>query len=138
MSFRRSLFHRVDVERRIGEYEVELAGGGVRVVVVAVDVAAVADVAFEPVHGEVEAAQAAGFVGFFDAADREFGGGIFLVLGDEARRLHEHAARTARGVEDAAVEGFDDFGEQAHDARRRVELAAFWPSVRANSPRKYS
>jgi hypothetical protein len=46
------------------------------------------------------------------------------MLGNEACRLHEHAARTAGGVEDAAVEGFDDFGEQADDAARRVELAA--------------
>jgi hypothetical protein len=86
------LVHRIDVEGRIGEDEVELPGGGVRVVVVAVDVAAVFDIAFQPMHGEVEAAQAAGFVGLFDAADGEFGGGVLLVLGNEARRLHEHAA----------------------------------------------
>ena len=118
------LVHRVDVERRIGEDEVELAGGVVRVVVVAVDVAAVADVALQPVHGEVEAAQAAGLVGLLDAADGELGGGVLLVLGDEARRLHEHAAGAAGGIEDAAVEGLDDLGEQPDDAARRVELAA--------------
>ena len=118
------LVHRVDVERRIGEDEVELAGGVVRVVVVAVDVAAVADVAFQAVHGEVQAAEAAGFVGLLDAADGELGGGVLLVLGDEARRLHEHAAGAAGGVEDAAVEGLDDLREQPDDAARRVELAA--------------
>ena len=47
--------HRVDVERRIGEDEVELAGGIVGVVVVTVDVAAVADVTFAPMDGKVEA-----------------------------------------------------------------------------------
>ena len=95
-----------------------------RIVVVAVDVAAVFDVAFQPMHGEVETAQAAGFVGLFDAADGEFGSGVLLVLGNEARRLHEHAAGTAGGVKDAAVEGFDDLGQQLDDAARRVELAA--------------
>lgn len=44
--FQPFLVHRIDVERRIGEDEVKLAGGVVRVVVVAVDVATVADVAF--------------------------------------------------------------------------------------------
>jgi hypothetical protein len=38
--------------------------------------------------------------------------GFLLVLGDEARRLHEHAARAAGGVEDAAVKGLDHLGEQ--------------------------
>jgi hypothetical protein len=118
------LVDRVDVEGRIGEDEIELAGGSVRVVVIAVDVAAMANVAFQSVHGEVEAAQAAGFVGLFDAADGQFGSRILLMLGDKARRLHEHAAGAAGGVENAAMEGFDDFAEQPDDAARRVELAA--------------
>jgi len=108
----------------LGEHEVELTSGGVRVVVVAVDVAAVADVALQPVHGEVEAGEAAGLVGLLDAADGELGGGVLVVLGHEAGRLHEHAARAAGGVEDAAVEGLDHLGEQLHDAGGRVELAA--------------
>lgn len=62
-------------------------------------------------HGEVEAAQAAGFVGLLHATDGELSGRVLLVLGDKARRLHEHAAGTAGGVEDAAVEGLDDLGE---------------------------
>ena len=132
------LVHGVDVERRIGEDEVELAGGVVRVVVVAVDVAAVADVAFQAVDGEVQAAEAAGFVGLLDAVDGEFGGGVLLVLGHEARGLDEHAAGTARGVEDAPVVGLDDFGEEADDAAGRVELAAPLALGLANSPRKYS
>ena len=45
-----------------------------RVVVVAVDVAAVFDFAFEAVDGEVQAAEASGLVGFLDAVDGEFGG----------------------------------------------------------------
>jgi hypothetical protein len=70
----------------------------VRVVVIAVDVAAVAAVAFQPLHGEVEAAQAAGFVGLFNASEGRFGGGVLLMLGDEARPLHEHATGAAGGV----------------------------------------
>ena len=80
------LVHGVDVERRIGEDEVEAAGGVVRVVVVAVDVAAVADVAFEAVDGEVQAAEAAGFVGLLDAVDGEFCSGILLVLAPRSAR----------------------------------------------------
>ena len=49
------LVHGVDVERRVGEDEVEAARGVVRVVVVAVDVAAVFDFAFEAVDGYARA-----------------------------------------------------------------------------------
>src|ERR1700730_17794702 len=51
---------RVDVERRIGEDEIELAGRRVRIVIVAVDVTAVADVTFQAVDGEVQTTEAAG------------------------------------------------------------------------------
>ena len=122
--FQPLLVHGVDVERRIGEDEVEPAGGVVRVVVVAVDVAAVADVAFQPVDGEVHAAEAAGFVGLLDAVDGEFGGGVLLVLRHEPGGLDEHAARTAGGVEDAPVVGLDDLGEEPDDAAGGVKLAA--------------
>ena len=64
------------VERRVGEDEVEAARDVVRVVVVAVDVAAVFDFAFEAVDSEVQAAQAAGFVGFLDAVDGDLRGGV--------------------------------------------------------------
>ena len=103
--------------------KVEAAGGIVRIVVVAVDVAAVFDFAFEAVDGEVQAAEASGFVGFLDAVDGQLRCGILLMLGDEARRGDEHAARTARGVEDAPVVGLDDFGEEADDAAGGVKFA---------------
>ncbi len=96
----------------------------VRIVVVAVDIAAVADVAFQPVHRQVEAAEAAGFVGLLDAVDGQLGRGVAAVFGHEARRLHEHAAGAAGRVEDAAVERFADLGQQLDDAAGRVELAA--------------
>jgi len=112
---------RVHIEGWIGQHEIELAGGIVRVVVVAVHVTTVADVPLQPVHGEVQARQSAGLVGLLDAT---VGGRVLLVLGNEAGRLHEHAARAAGRVEDAAVEGFDHLGEQLDDAGGRVELAA--------------
>ncbi|MNR68740.1 hypothetical protein D3C85_1934910 [compost metagenome] len=62
-------------------------------------------------YRQVEAAQAAGFIGFLDAANGELGGRVFMVFGHKTRRLHEHAARPAGGVENAAVEGFNHFGE---------------------------
>jgi hypothetical protein len=43
---------------------------------------------------------------------------------DELLRLHEHAARAAGGVEDAALIGLDHLDQQADDAFRRIELAA--------------
>ncbi len=58
--FEMFLVYGVDVESWSGEDEVEASGG----VVVAVDLAAMADVAFEAVHREVYAIQASGFVGF--------------------------------------------------------------------------
>jgi hypothetical protein len=73
------LVHGVDVEGRVGEDEVEASGGFVGVVVVAVHLAAVADVAFEAVDGEVHAAQAAGFVGLLDAVDGQFAGRVAAV-----------------------------------------------------------
>ncbi len=95
-----------------------------RVVVVAVDIAAVADVAFQPMHGEVEAGEAAGLVGLLHAADGQLGGRVLVALGHEARRLHEHTPRTAGRVEDAAVVRLNHLGEQLHDAGGGVELAA--------------
>ena len=38
--------------------------------------------------------------------------------------LHEHAARAAAGVVDAALVGREHLDQHAHDAGRRVELAA--------------
>jgi hypothetical protein len=56
---------------RLGEDEVEATGGLVRVVVIFVDKAAVAGIAFEGVNGEVHAAAASGFVAIFDGVNVE-------------------------------------------------------------------
>lgn len=94
------------------------------IVVVAVDVAAVADVTFETVDSEVQATKAAGLIGLFNSMNGEFSGGVLLMLRHKPRRLDEHAARTASGIEDAAVIGLNHLGQQADDATGRVELAA--------------
>ena len=46
------------------------------------------------------------------------------MLVDEARALHEHAARPAGRVEDLAVEGLDDLDDQPDDRGRCEVLAA--------------
>ena len=46
------------------------------------------------------------------------------MLVDEPGALDEHAARSARGVEDLAVERLDDLDDQADDRGRREVLAA--------------
>src|SRR5438445_9793495 len=79
----------------------------------------------------------------FDAADRKVHhgeaarGGVALLtvdadvaepaaMGfDEFFRLHKHAAGTAAGVVNAAFVGSEHLDEEAHDALRCVELAAF-------------
>ena len=62
-----------------------------RVVVVAVHLSAVAYIAFQAMDSQVQAAQAAGFVGFFDAVNGKFRAGILFVLGYEPSGLDEHA-----------------------------------------------
>ena len=58
-----------------------------------------------------------------------------LVLGNEARRGDEHAARTARGVKDAPVVGLDDFGEEADDAAGGVKLIRAGPRAHPSGNR---
>ena len=86
--------------------------------------AAVGVLGNEAMDGEVHATEATGFVGLLHSVDGEFVGGVLLVLLHEPRGGDEHTARTAGWVEDAAVERFNDLGEQANNAARRVELAS--------------
>jgi len=57
--------------------------------------------------------------------DRQFTRRIFLVFGNKARALHEHAARPTGGIEDGAVVRLDYFDDKSNDAGRREKLAAF-------------
>ena len=63
-----------------------------RVFVVAVHVAAVADRALQAMHRQVHAAQPAGFIGFLHAADGQVAGRVAAVGLHEAGALHIHAA----------------------------------------------
>ena len=97
--FETLLVHSLTLNGRRGESRSAI--GVMWVVVVAVDVATVANFAFETVDREVQATEASGFVGFLYALDGEFCSGILFVLRDEARGLDEHATGTARRVENA-------------------------------------
>ena len=110
----------VDVKGRVREDEVEPSRGGVGVVVVA---DGLLDIPLEAVDGEVHAAKVGGGAFLLLAEDGELLGGVLPVLGDEAGALDEHAAGAAGGVEDVAVVGLEDLGEEADDAGGGVELS---------------
>ena len=110
----------VDVEGRIRKDEVELSRGGVGIVVVA---DGLLDIPLEAMDGEVHAAEVGGGAFFLLAEDGELLGGVLPMLGDEAGALDEHAAGAAGGVEDVAVVGLEDLGEEADDAGGGVELS---------------
>lgn len=114
----------VDVEGRVREDEVELPRGGVGVVVVA---DGLLDIPLEAVDSEVHAAEVGGGAFFLLAEDGELLGGVLPMLGDEAGTLDEHAAGAAGGVEDVAVVGLEDLGEEADDAGGGVELSPTLP-----------
>jgi hypothetical protein len=88
--FQPLLVHSIDVERRIGENKIKFAGGLVRIVVIAVNLPAVADVAFQSVHRKIHAAEASGVIGLLNAVDGKFGRWIFLMFGYEAGGSNEH------------------------------------------------
>ena len=105
----------IDVERRIGHHEVEPADAVVEVLVVAV---ALADLAREPVDGEVHLRQPHRLARLLLAVDRELLARRPAVALDEVGGVDEHAARAAGRVEDPAVERLDDLDDQPHDRRR--------------------
>ena len=119
-SFKRSLSAALTLNGGVARTKSKPSGG----VVVAVDLAGMADVAFEAVHREVYAIQASGFVGFLDTVDGKFRGGVLHVLGAEAGRLDEHTPGTARTVKHAAAVGLEHLDQKLDHAARRVKLAA--------------
>ncbi len=118
--------HHVHVERRVGHDEV--AGANERFPVtqlmdVLVKGVRLADVALEPMHGQVHLGQADGGGGLLLA---EEGHALHRLLPpplDKVAGLYEHAARTAGGIEDDAMVGLDDVDDGLHKRRRGEKLA---------------
>ncbi len=107
------------VEGRIGQDVVRLEvreGVGVEAV-------ALGDVGADAADGEVHVGQAPGRVVGLLAVDADVADAAAVLL-DEALAGHEHAARTAAGVVDAAPIRRQHLDEHADDVAGRVELAA--------------
>jgi len=84
-----------------------------------------ANIAGQAVYCQVHTAEAHGLGGLLLPIDGDFVGGVLLVVLHEAGALHKHAARTAGGVEDAPVKGFDDLDDQFDNGGGGEKFAAF-------------
>jgi len=111
------------IERRIGEEEI---GFEVLVrVIVERALAVPGDVGLDATNGEVHLAEPPGGLIGFLAVDAEVGAASAVGF-DEFFGLHEHAARPATRVKDAAFVRLDHFDEELDDRLRCVEFAAFF------------
>ena len=109
-----------EVEGRIGQYEVGLER---RVAVVEEGVGVVLpQVGLDAPDGEVHLRHLPRRGVRILAVNRDVVDVARVAL-DEARRLHEHPARTAAGVVDTPSEGLQHLNEGLDDARRGVEFA---------------
>ena len=115
--------HFVHVEGRIGHHEIALSDQLVRVLVVGDGLVAGADPALQPVHGEVDLGQLRGGFVLLVAVERDPLHRVLAGVLDEVARLHEHAARAARGVENDAMVRLDHVHDGLDDRGRREELA---------------
>lgn len=128
----------VDVEGRVGGHEVEAPDQIVRVVVIAVEVAAVANVVLEPVHGQIHATEPAGVVDLLDAVQgnaaiivRAAG---LLVFAHESGALHEHAARATRGSRPSSARSRSAYRTRRGPAVLRGREAAVGPQLIGRLP----
>ena len=110
------------VERRIGEDEVGLQVG-MEIALEGVGVLG-AEIGFDAANGEVHLGEAPGGGVALLAVDADVAEPAAVGF-DELLRLHEHAARAAAGIVDAAFVRREHLDEEPDDALRRVELAAF-------------
>ena len=90
---------------------------------VGVEGVAVGDLGVDAANGEVHLGQPPGGVVRLLPVDRDVADAAAVRL-DELLALHEHAARAAAGVVDAAAIGRQHLDQHAHHVGRRVELAA--------------
>ena len=123
------------VEGRVGEDEVGLQIG-MEVAVEGVGVL-FAEIGVDAADGEVHHGQAPGGGVALLAVDADVAEPAAVGF-DELLRLHEHAARAAAGIVDAAFVGREHLDQQADDALRGVELAAFLALGAGELARKYS
>ena len=107
------------VERRVGQHVIGLEVG----VLVVVKRVAMRDLRVDAADREVHLREPPGRVIRFLAVDRDVADAAAVRL-DEFLALHEHAARAAARVVDAALIGREHLDQHAHDMRRRIELAA--------------
>ena len=82
------------------------------------------DIAFEAVNGEVHLAQSDGLRDSLNAVNADLTVPVLFVVVDKLGALDEHTPGAAGGVQDASLEGFDNFDNQPNEGGRREELAA--------------
>ena len=85
------------------------------------------DIALQSVNCEVHLAQSDGLRHPLDAVNADLTVSVLFVVVDEFGALDEHTPGAAGGIEDASLEGFDDFDNQLNERGRREELAAALP-----------
>ena len=78
-------------------------------------------------NGEVHLAQSDGLRHALDSVNADLTVSVFLVVLYEFGALDEHAPGTAGGIEDASLEGFDDFHNQLNERSWGEELASALP-----------
>src|ERR1035437_4311702 len=110
------LVDRINVERRIGEHEVELPRGLVWVVVIAIDLTSVTDVALKAMHREVHPTEPSRLVSLFYAVNPKDIVGLVPVSIHEGSRLDKHAAGPTGRIKNATVVRLKNLDDEADDA----------------------
>ena len=85
------------------------------------------DFAAQTIHREIHLGEVDGLESLFLPINEHAAVAVLQFLAmllNELRRLHEHAARTARGIEHLAAVRLDDLHHEADDGARREKLAA--------------
>ena len=88
------------------------------------------DIAAQAIDRQVHLGEVDGFLGLFLPIDEDAAVPAFQVLAmlpDELRRLHEHAAGAARGIEHLAAMRLDDLDHETNDRTGCEDFAALGP-----------
>ena len=73
---------------------------------------------------KVHLAQAHGILCLFLSINGDVGAGVALMVFDETRTLHKHAAGATGGIEDAPMKWLDDLDDQFDNRGWREKFAA--------------